>query len=49
MGLLDLHGTNKMLFAIHLKLYSFWPSVGVKPMSDSQVYARLINIGQVFA
>jgi hypothetical protein len=33
-GLLDFHGTCKMLFAIHLKHSSFWPSADFKLMPN---------------
>jgi hypothetical protein len=32
MGLLDFHSTYNILFAIHLKLSSFWPSADIKPI-----------------
>ncbi len=37
-GLLDFHSSNKVLFAVHSKHSSFWPSADVKPMSKDLVY-----------
>ncbi len=38
MDLLDFHGTHKMVYTLHLKHSSFWPSADVKSMQNDQVY-----------
>ncbi len=39
MGLLDFHGTHKILFIVQLKHSSFRPSADPKPMSNNLVHA----------
>jgi hypothetical protein len=39
MGLKNFHSTYKILFSLHLKHSSFWPSAGVKHMSNDLVNA----------
>ncbi len=38
MGLLDFHSIYKILFAVHLKHSSFWPSADVKHASNDVVH-----------
>jgi hypothetical protein len=39
MGLIDLHTSNKKLFAYQLKHTSFWLSADVKPMANDLIHA----------
>jgi hypothetical protein len=38
MGFQDFHGVYKILFAVHLKHSSFWPSADVKPIYNDLLH-----------
>jgi hypothetical protein len=40
MGLLDFHNTYKIVFGVHLKHPSSWPSADPRPISNDLVHAR---------
>ncbi len=44
MGLLNFHCTYKILFAVHFKDFSFWPSADVKPMKNHPVHVCSLSL-----